>query len=54
MEAGFTLAPTETEAGAGAEPIFDDHRPDLRDHNEGLDDYHRGVTECERQIFLFG
>uniref|UniRef100_A0A0N7ZDL5 OCIA domain-containing protein n=2 Tax=Scylla olivacea TaxID=85551 RepID=A0A0N7ZDL5_SCYOL len=45
MEAGFTVGPTQTEAETPAEPIFDDHRPDLRDHNEGLDDYHRGVTE---------
>ncbi|XP_047489504.1 OCIA domain-containing protein 1-like isoform X1 [Penaeus chinensis] len=46
MEPGFSVAfPGEKEGSGPQQPIFDDHRPDLRDHNEGLDEYQRGVTD---------
>lgn len=42
--------PGEKDGSGFQQPIFDDHRPDLRDHNEGLDEYQRGVTDCELYI----
>ncbi|ROT84917.1 hypothetical protein C7M84_021896 [Penaeus vannamei] len=46
MEPGFSVAfPGEKDGSGFQQPIFDDHRPDLRDHNEGLDEYQRGVTD---------
>lgn len=54
MEPGFSVGfpSSELSHSESQEPIFDDHRPDLRDHNEGLDDYERGVTECKNLLYF--
>ncbi|XP_076053275.1 OCIA domain-containing protein asrij [Oratosquilla oratoria] len=46
MEPGFSLGFDSSTAAErqSEQPIFDDHRPDVRDHVEGLDDYHK-VTD---------
>ncbi|CAL4068203.1 unnamed protein product [Meganyctiphanes norvegica] len=43
IEPGFKMD-EKWEGSPTQQPIFDDHRPDLRDRQEGLDDYNR-ITE---------